>query len=180
MRLSTFASVCLLSLCVCQRLSAFVCVCLHLLTPPLAAPPLCDTECGLNCHFHFGLLGECSVGLIMFLVKFLKSLWMLCRGEKVLIGNETFGLRPQIQIAAGLNPLRFENRKPNLPLFPDLLFLAFLETARKTTKKNEDFSCLPTPQILGKRGENAQNRKECLEKEKGKEIQKGKEKKIRV
>ena len=32
---------------------------------------------------------------------------------------------------------------------------------------------------LGKRGKNAQNRKEFLEKEKGKEIQKGKEKKIR-
>ena len=32
---------------------------------------------------------------------------------------------------------------------------------------------------LGKEGKNAQNRKEYLEKENGKEIQKGKEKKIR-
>ena len=33
---------------------------------------------------------------------------------------------------------------------------------------------------LRKKGKNAQNRKEFLEKEKGREIQKGKEKKIRV
>ena len=33
---------------------------------------------------------------------------------------------------------------------------------------------------LGEKRKNAQNRKEVLEKEKGKEIQKGKEKKIRV
>ena len=50
MRLSTFAHVCsrLLAfstlrfrLCVCQRLSAFVCVCLR---PPLSCAPLRDTE----------------------------------------------------------------------------------------------------------------------------------------
>ena len=32
-------------------------------------------------------------------------------------GNEIFGLWPQTQIATGLNPLRFENRKPNPPLY---------------------------------------------------------------
>ena len=36
----------------------------------------------------------------------------------------------------------------------------------------------PPPKILGKEGKNAQNRKEFLTKEKGKENQKGKERKI--
>ena len=36
--------------------------------------------------------------------------------KRFLSRSETFGLWPQIQIAAGLNPLRFENRKPN-PIF---------------------------------------------------------------
>ena len=49
MRLSTFARVCLrLRLCVCLRLSAFVCVCFSFaricLRPPLLRPPLRDTE----------------------------------------------------------------------------------------------------------------------------------------
>ena len=57
--------------------------------------------------------------------------------------------------------------------------LPFWKTARKTTKKARISSACRTPKILGKEGKNAQNRKEFLEKEKGKENQKGKEKKIR-
>ena len=57
--------------------------------------------------------------------------------------------------------------------------LPFWKTARKTTRKARISSACRTPKILGKEGENAQNRKEFLEKEQGKENQKGKEKKIR-
>ena len=57
--------------------------------------------------------------------------------------------------------------------------LPFWKTARKTTKKARISSACRTPKILGKEGKNAQKRKEFLEKEKGKENQKGKEKKIR-
>ena len=48
------------------------------------------------------------------------------------------------------------------------------------TKEARISSACRTPKILGKEGKNAQNRKEFLEKEKGKENQKGQEKKIRV
>ena len=58
--------------------------------------------------------------------------------------------------------------------------LPFCKTARKTTKKARISSACRTPKILGNGGKNARNRKEFLEKEKGKENQKGKEKKIRV
>ena len=57
--------------------------------------------------------------------------------------------------------------------------LRFWKTARKTTKKARISSACHTAKILGKEGKNAQNRKEFLAKEKGKENQKGKEKKIR-
>ena len=56
----------------------------------------------------------------------------------------------------------------------------FWKAARKTAKKARVSSACRTPKILGKQGKNAQKRKEFLEKEKGKENQKGKEKKIRV
>ena len=52
--------------------------------------------------------------------------------------------------------------------------------ARKTTKKARIFHRCRTPKILGKEGKNAQKSKEFLGKEKSKEIQKIKEKKIRV
>ena len=58
--------------------------------------------------------------------------------------------------------------------------LPFWKTARKTTKKARISSACRTLKILGKEGKNAQNRKEFLEKAKGKENQKGKEKKIRA
>ena len=66
--------------------------------------------------------------------------------------------------------------------YPDLLFLAFsiLENGKENQQKNKDFLCLLNPKILGKQGKNAQNRKKFREKEKGKEIQKGKQKKIWV
>ena len=48
----------------------------------------------------------------------------------------------------------------------------------QTTKKARNSSACRTPKILGKQGKNAQNHKEFLEKEKCKENQKGKEKKI--
>ena len=44
--------------------------------------------------------------------------------------------------------------------FPDLPFLAFLGKARKTTKKNKDFSLCRTPKIPGKEEKNAQKSKE--------------------
>ena len=65
------------------------------------------------------------------------------------------------------------------PLNPDLLFLPFWKTARKTTKRARISYTCRTPKILGKEGKNAQNRKEFLGKEKGKEFHKSKEKKIR-
>ena len=69
---------------------------------------------------------------------------------------------------------------PGVVHSPDLLFLAFFENGKENHQKGKDFLCSPNPKILGKEGKNAPNRKEFLEKEKGKEIQKGKEKKIRV
>ena len=55
----------------------------------------------------------------------------------------------------------------------------FWKTARKTSKKTRISYACRTPKIFGKERKNAQNRKGFLEKEKGKKIQKGKEKKIR-
>ena len=65
--------------------------------------------------------------------------------------------------------------------FTALIFfsLLFREKARKTTKKARIFHLLRTPKILGKGGKNTQKNKEFLEKQKSKEIQKSKEKKIR-
>ena len=51
--------------------------------------------------------------------------------------------------------------------------------ARKTTKKARIFSLLWIPEIPGKEGKNAQKSKEFLAREKSKETQKSKEKKIR-
>ena len=65
--------------------------------------------------------------------------------------------------------------------YPDLLFLAFLENGKETTKTARISFPGRTPKILGKEANNAQNRKEFLEKDRGKEIQKkNKERKIRV
>ena len=81
---------------------------------------------------------------------------------------------------------RFRFSVPAVPLLKGfvcaLIFfsLPFWKTARKTTKKARISSACRTPKILGKEGEKAQDRKEFLQKEKGKENQKGKEKKIRV
>ena len=50
-------------------------------------------------------------------------------------------------------------------MFPDLLFLAFLENSKENRQKGKDFFCLPN-KILGREGKKAQNRKEFLEKEK--------------
>ena len=57
-------------------------------------------------------------------------------------------------------------------------FLAFLENGKENHKKTKDSFARRTPRILGKERRKAQNRKEFPEKENGKEIQKGKEKKI--
>ena len=68
-------------------------------------------------------------------------------------------------------------------LSPPLIFfsLPFEKKASKTTKKKTRiFYSSRTPKILGKEGKNAQKDKEILEKTKRKEIQKNKEKKIRV
>ena len=72
-----------------------------------------------------------------------------------------------------LSPTR-EGLVPNLP------FLAFLENSKENHQKKRISSACRTPETLGKEGKNAQNRKGILEKEKGKENQKGKEKKLRV
>ena len=73
---------------------------------------------------------------------------------------------------------QLQNRKA-----PTLIFfsLPFLENSKENHQKGKDLisSARRTPKILEKEGKNAQNRKEFLEKEKGKENQKGKEKKIR-
>ena len=74
-------------------------------------------------------------------------------------------------------PPSFPHHFPPQPLI--FFSLPFWKTARKTTKKARISSACRTPQSLGKEGQNAQIRKEFLEKEKGKENQKGKEKKIR-
>ena len=57
-----------------------------------------------------------------------------------------------------------------LRLFPDLLFLAFLEKSKENHQKGKDFYCLQNPQNPWERREKTlKNRKEVLEKEKGKE-----------
>ena len=63
-----------------------------------------------------------------------------------------------------------------------LIFFSFLfwEKARKTHQKARIFCLFRTPRILVKEGKNTQKRKESLEKQISKEIQKSKEKKIRV
>ena len=64
---------------------------------------------------------------------------------------------------------------------PDLRFLAFFGKQLGKPPKKQGFLLLAEPlKSLGKKGKNAQNRKEFLEKEKGKENQKGKEKEIRA
>ena len=45
-------------------------------------------------------------------------------------GNDIFALWPQIQIASGLNPLRFESRKPNPPLYVYFLSSLGAQTAK--------------------------------------------------
>ena len=62
-----------------------------------------------------------------------------------------------------------------IPFYPDLLFLAFLENGKENHQKGTISYACRTPKILRKEGKHAQSRKEFLEKEKGKEIQKGKE-----
>ena len=63
--------------------------------------------------------------------------------------------------------------------FPDLLFLAFSEAARKTTKKPRIFFPCRTLKIPGKEGKNTQ-KKEFLARKKSKEFKKNTERKIRV
>ena len=53
------------------------------------------------------------------------------------------GLWPQIQIAAGLNPLRFENRKPDPPLFTGDLN----SSNRKPAGRNRRIRAARRPQI---------------------------------
>ena len=55
-----------------------------------------------------------------------------------------------------------------------------MENSKENRQKARITSACWTPKVFGKEGKNAQNRKGLLEKEKGKENQKGKEKKIRV
>ena len=55
---------------------------------------------------------------------------------------------------------------------PDLLFLAVFENGKENHQKGKEFFARRTPQILGKERKKTQNRKEFLEKEKGKEIRK--------
>ena len=76
---------------------------------------------------------------------------------------------------------RFSAPKTHFLRF-SLIFLSllFLEKARKTTQKSKDFYLCRTPKIPGKEGENAQKSKEIPCNEKSKEIQKSKERKIRV
>ena len=62
---------------------------------------------------------------------------------------------------------------------PDLLFLAFLEMARKNTKKSRILKSLPNPLNPLARKEEDSKRQGIPRKAKSKEIQKGKEKKIR-
>ena len=64
--------------------------------------------------------------------------------------------------------------------FPDLPFLAVLEKARKPTQKSKDFFSTLNPKIPRKEGQNAQKSKEIPCNEKSKDIQKSKERKIRV
>ena len=65
--------------------------------------------------------------------------------------------------------------------FYTLIFFAFLENSKEKPPTRQG-CLLPAEPLksLGKKGKNAENRKEFLEKEKGKGNQKGKEKKIRV
>ena len=64
--------------------------------------------------------------------------------------------------------------------FPDLPFLAFSVKGKENDGKSKDFLHRRTPKILGKEGENIQKSKEFLVREKSKEFQKRKERKIRV
>ena len=57
--------------------------------------------------------------------------------------ERNFGLWPQIQIAAGLIPLRFENRKPNPPLFTSDLN----SSNRKPAGRNRRIRAARWPQI---------------------------------
>ena len=57
--------------------------------------------------------------------------------------ERNFGLWPQTQIAAGLNPLRFENRKPNPPLCTGDLN----SSNRKPAGRNRRIRAVRRPQI---------------------------------
>ena len=72
--------------------------------------------------------------------------------------------------------------KKKLTAIVALIFFSLLlwKKARKNTQKARIFSLLRTPKIPGKEGKNDQKSKEFLAQEKSKEIQKSKEKKIRV
>ena len=85
-------------------------------------------------------------------------------------------------LSAQFNPWIPQLNPPFTLFVTSLIFfsLPFWKTGRKTTKKARISSACRTPKILGKEGKNAQNRKEFLEKEKGKENQKGKEVEIRA
>ena len=70
------------------------------------------------------------------------------------------------------------NRLWKQPQAPDLLSLPFWKTARKTTKKARISYACRTPKVLGKEGKTLKITRNSFKKEKGKEIQKGKDKKI--
>ena len=93
--------------------------------------------------------------------EFLRAYWPSTRGRKSLAiwvatspaastrtepipeWERNFGLWPQIQIAACLNPLRFENRKPNSPLFTGDLN----SSNRKPAGRNRRIRAARRPQI---------------------------------
>ena len=92
-------------------------------------------------------------------------------GRRIAIFFKSIAVRHQFPRAAKRGGFKRGGGFPDLDLW---------KTARKTTKKARISSACRTPKILGQEGKNAQNCKEFLEKEKGKENQKDKEKKIRV
>ena len=65
------------------------------------------------------------------------------KSQPIFEWERNFGLWPQTQIAAGLNPLRFENRKPNPPLFTSDLN----SSNRKPAGRNRRIRAARRPQI---------------------------------
>ena len=87
-------------------------------------------------------------------------------------------LRVRWKVASDLR-FRAAISEPKTPSFCGISGDLARQRENTTTKARISYACR-TPKILGKEAKNAQNHKESLEKEKGKEILKSKEKKIRV